>query len=123
MIHYNSPEHQKERANVVPLSMDEIQELVKYVNDNHKTGLFENVIQRFIYDYENLSHIRETMQVWISVNDRLPETEIEVLSYCGKYKNIFTCVLTQEWGWTENSDDMIKIFPTHWMPLPEKPTI
>ncbi len=61
-----------------------------------------------------------TVQEWISVKDRLPEDNKEVLIYCGSY---------HELGWYESdnkswrsdflgccTDDI-----THWMPLPQPP--
>lgn len=61
-----------------------------------------------------------TVQEWISVKDRLPEDNKEVLIYCGSY---------HELGWYESNnkswrsdflgcctDDV-----THWIPLPEPP--
>ena len=55
------------------------------------------------------------MSDWISVKDRLPENEDEVLIYMGHY----------EVGWYSREVwrgvDEWRLEPTHWMPLPEPP--
>lgn len=61
------------------------------------------------------------MNNWISVKDRLPEAEKEVLVlvirkyYGGDYKLITTAIY--EDGKVSTEDDEV----THWMPLPEIP--
>lgn len=63
-----------------------------------------------------------TAEQWISINDRLPESEDEYLVYFGngEYKFIDMCVwypTDKEWvrkGYTCKC-------VTHWMPLPELP--
>lgn len=75
---------------------------------------------------------------WISVKDRLPENEQEVLAishgwggrlvYVGKYKKIesetswLTGITSKAsdwslWGWSYLREPQV----THWMPLPELP--
>jgi len=58
MIHYNSPDHVKERASVEALSMAECEELVKYINihDHYTINQFKHCMQRLIWEYENLKH-------------------------------------------------------------------
>jgi hypothetical protein len=60
-------------------------------------------------------------QEWISVKDRLPEDEQEVIGWEGDYaKTLYYDAELNEWddenGWGWKLDD----FP-HWMPLPEPP--
>ena len=60
---------------------------------------------------------------WISVNDRLPTPDMDVLVYTGRYYEVKHYVPPMDnycWGWypgglpIENS--------THWMPLPKEPS-
>ena len=121
MIHYNSPEHQKERANVVPLSMEEITELIKYLNiyENYTPKAFQERMQRLIYDWENLTHMRETAPVWISVSDSLPEPDTAVLIYANT--GIQTCYFDSTGDFYSGSAILTE-FITHWQPLPQTPT-
>jgi len=64
MIVYNSAAHAKQRQQVKPLSMEEIQAIVSclnhtYIPESH-TDIRE-ALQRLIFDYENLCHIRAYM--------------------------------------------------------------
>lgn len=67
------------------------------------------------------------MNEWISVKDRLPEAETEVLVYHGsaynQVCNVYVYLGGNEWmdgycnkGYTKDEDI------THWMPLPASPT-
>lgn len=79
-----------------------------------------------------------TVQEWISVNDRLPDDEQEVLViahgwdgrlvYVGSHKRVeaqkswLTGITNKSsewslWGWSYLKEPMV----THWMPLPEPP--
>ena len=79
-----------------------------------------------------------TVQEWISVNDRLPDDEQEVLViahgwdgrlvYVGRHKRVeaqkswLTGITNKPsewslWGWSYLKEPMV----THWMPLPEPP--
>jgi len=120
MIHYNSPKHQKERANVVPLNMDDLKSIQKYLNAYlpiEKTVF--DLFQRLIWDYENLQHMRETAPVWISVNDRLPENDTAVLIYTDR--GILTCYYDSAGDFYSGAAILTK-FVTHWKPLPQTPT-
>jgi hypothetical protein len=64
---------------------------------------------------------------WISVEDRLPEENADVLIYRGGFigdlMNVYTYKGHNEWEdeygyWSRTDDEGI----THWMPLPEPPT-
>ena len=57
-----------------------------------------------------------TVQEWISVDDRLPEKNTDVLIY-NIEEYIGSDFLTKygKWFWNE------ELPPTHWMPLPEPP--
>lgn len=54
---------------------------------------------------------------WISVKDRLPEPETEVLVVCVRNGYRFICPVIYETGTTLTVDCAV----THWMPLPEPP--
>lgn len=62
------------------------------------------------------------MAEWISVKDRLPEEDTDVLIFSRKFKicTIGRC-MKSSWGrwWTTNHAGCANI--THWMPLPEPP--
>lgn len=55
-------------------------------------------------------------QEWVSVEERLPEIGIEVLSYCPEHGIMteFMCRFDGEVVWDVRD-------ATHWMPLPEPP--
>ena len=72
------------------------------------------------------------MSEWISVKDRLPEYDEhkenydEFNVYCcnNKYHEpIVTTLDYTEHGWSNENNDLWNDFVTHWMPLPEPPTI
>ena len=60
-------------------------------------------------------------QEWISVDERLPETNEEVLVYSSVGKIYTACYIRVDGieFWFENIDGFREI--THWMPLPEAP--
>lgn len=68
---------------------------------------------------------------WISVEDRLPETDDRVLVwYCDKDGDFFPAVGRygeKEERWITDVDDNDHAWPpvkiTHWMPLPEPPKV
>lgn len=63
---------------------------------------------------------------WISVEDRLPKKDQEILIYRGHHSgliNVYTYMGNNEWEddygyWGRTDDEGI----THWMPLPAPPT-
>lgn len=68
---------------------------------------------------------------WINVKDRLPETQENVLVFCGKSMRVASKSIS---GWMlagsyheydkEDEDwdyDAVHLCVTHWMPLPEFP--
>lgn len=56
-------------------------------------------------------------QVWISVDDRLPETYEDVLCYRGK--SLYVDFICSDGTWCEDGIFTEKV--THWMPLSEPP--
>ena len=56
---------------------------------------------------------------WISVKERLPEEDEDVLAYNGAYMFIAAYTTNPTKYWYTISGD--RILTTHWMPLPEPP--
>lgn len=74
--------------------------------------------------------LREKVQQWVSVEDRLPEPGVPVLvNYIGtdELPHADGVVAWTDWGalWWEgslaDSEDEVAVPITHWMPLPEAP--
>lgn len=60
------------------------------------------------------------MAEWISVKDRLPEDEEEVLIY--EVGEMYIATYTIKLFFTDYNEDNVAIHhPSHWMPLPEPP--
>lgn len=60
---------------------------------------------------------------WISVKDRLPKTETEVLFYNKKYDYVTHgkfYEIQKIFDYDQDYDHLIEV--SHWMPMPEKPT-
>ena len=65
-----------------------------------------------------------TMQEWISVADRLPGTNVGVLVYTPRLKNIFGAFYKVDGKWeifSYRGGEILNDEVTHWMPLPEQP--
>lgn len=63
------------------------------------------------------------MSEWISVRDRLPEKDEDILAYAPQ-QGIFSTQLTLSNNWICNclcQDGSFLNHVTHWMPLPEPP--
>ena len=100
--------------------IEEIYEQIKY-----NTGSYDSDARscaEILYDYANYRK-----QEWISVKDRLPKSNQEVLVYRGGHigdlMNVYIYVGNDKWEdeygyWSVTDDEGI----THWMPLPEPPT-
>lgn len=78
MINYNStdPEHIKERQNVVPPTIEEVEYIVDILNGSFEgTDWFAekhiSILQRLIYDYENKSHFHDVVGGWEGVSPEL----------------------------------------------------
>lgn len=56
---------------------------------------------------------------WISVEDRLPEIDLEVLIV--EKDLIIEVGSYQEYYWVENTEYKMRENVTHWMPIPKPP--
>ena len=121
--------------------MDVREKLLELIDDalQRKEGTARVVGKRYVNTIAN--HLIEngvTVQEWISVDDRLPSDEQDVLViahgwggrlvYVGSHKRVeaqkswLTGITSKSsewllWGWSYLKEPMV----THWMPLPEPP--
>ena len=82
------------------------------------------------YDVDALAIVQHlithgvTIQEWISVKDRLPRTNVGVLVYTPRLKNIFGAFYKVDGKWeifSYRGGEILNDEVTHWMPLPEQP--
>ncbi len=107
----------------------QIEEMVATMCDFHKDESFcgENCDHNCRY-YEQAEHLynagyrKERQGEWVSVEDRLPEDGMTVLTIDTEGKNE-VCFYQKEWeGVFQQCGGLIKIFNiTHWQPLPKPP--
>ena len=122
--------------------MDVREKLVELIKDGIRKGLRAKGNDRLDYSFEDVADhlIRNgvTVQEWISVDDRLPSDEQDVLViahgwggrlvYVGSHKRVeaqkswLTGITNKSsewllWGWSYLKEPMV----THWMPLPQPP--
>ena len=65
-----------------------------------------------------------TVQEWISVDERLPETQVEVLTYsdCNGVRSACLLASNEETNmWYLCSTDKLSIYVTYWQPMPQPP--
>ena len=114
--------------------MDVREKLVELLDTN--CGYVDEVEAEVLADYLIANGV--TVQEWISVDDRLPDDEQEVLViahgwggrlvYVGSHKRVeaqkswLTGITNKSsewslWGWCYLKEPMV----THWMPLPQPP--
>jgi len=118
-IVYNSPDHAKQRMEVVPPTMTEIKVAVSMLNQYipKPATATADIIQRLIWHYENLEHASQTQPKWISVDVELPENINDVLiSVSGSIGIGFYRRKDQTWYWGD-----LPCTPLFWQPLPEPP--
>ena len=122
--------------------MDVREKLVELIKDGIRKGLRAKGDDRLDYSFEDVADrlIRNgvTVQEWISVDDRLPSDEQDVLViahgwggrlvYVGSHKRVeaqkswLTGITNKSsewllWGWSYLKEPRV----THWMPMPELP--
>lgn len=88
--------------------------------DDKETAFERAAMCRGIDDCIKYVHDSPTIGGWISVKERLPEEDKDVLAYNGAYMFIaaYTTNPTKYW-YTITGSATLAI--THWMPLPEPP--
>jgi len=127
MIVYNSPEHAKQRQEVEPPPTEHIAALVFVLNQFIPKNSIDarNMLQRLIFDYENLSHMREYSQKWINVNDALPSDDSLILVWlCNNINPIwkgYAIGTYQDGNWYLNGGISDGDYITYWSILPEPP--
>ena len=122
--------------------MDVRGKLVELIKDGIRKGLRARGDERLDYSFEDVADYLisngVTVQEWISVDDRLPGDEQDVLViahgwdgrlvYVGSHKRVeaqkswLTGITNKSsewllWGWSYLKEPMV----THWMPMPEPP--
>ena len=122
--------------------MDVREKLVELIKDGIRKGLRAKGNDRLDYSFEDVADhlIRNgvTVQEWISVDDRLPSDEQDVLViahgwggrlvYVGSHKRVeaqkswLTGITNKSsewllWGWSYLKEPRV----THWMPMPQPP--
>ena len=84
-----------------------------YANDCHISEVADHLISNGV-----------TVQEWISVDDRLPRTNVGVLVYTPRLKNIFEAFYKVDGKWeifSYRGGEILNDEVTHWMSLPEPP--
>ena len=103
------------------------QERAKFEKNIPESGIanYKQRLKSGEYAYDHIKFAWEMWQAraaqseWMSVKDRLPETETSVL-VCTERGYIFLSWASNEdvfWFYNEDEDDRV----THWQPLPEPP--
>lgn len=107
-------------------------QLFKFLNDEHNLILLDSEIQEIIYQVEKFQKENDVKGVvkdgWIRVEDEMPPPEkwvedLENTPYM-TYPHYMICRFYDGhfWKYKDAWDRDYKVFPTHWQPLPEKPT-
>lgn len=150
MLKINNPEHAKQRAEVKPLTLEEEQMAVGIIN-NYATSLYflrdrdskeiarqfvksesYELLQRLLWSYENYRHFfdvvggwEDVSKKWISVSERLPEYDVNVLVYELKHNSESYAIGSYDEDGYWNTASLMWIpgtmKPSHWMPLPQPP--
>jgi len=130
MIHYNSPDHSKQRMEVVPPSIQDMNAIASLLNELYLDGHISigqsEGIQRLIWAYENYEHASQTQPNWVSVDVALPEEGTSVLTYPNYI--IMQFGVDEDGGlhgcftdYDENWDKWREQHPLFWQPLPNPP--
>jgi hypothetical protein len=69
----------------------------------------------------NQTTLKENNMEWISVKDRLPEKEDDVLAYEFRGDISISYISGNDWRNLESGWILDESHVTHWMPLPEPP--
>ena len=110
------------------LAMDVREKLVELIKEGIRKGLRARGDDRLDYSFEDVADYLisngVTVQEWISVNDRLPETGGYVV--CIAKRNPFSRFMPmvariEKNGWVNPMTEQYISEVTRWMPLPDKP--
>lgn len=103
------------------------QERAKFEKNIHELGItsYKQRLKSGEYAYEYIEfawkmwQARAAQSEWISVEERLPETETSVLVFTERGYIFLSWASNEDvfWFYNENEDDRV----THWQPLPEPP--
>ena len=91
MIIFNSPDHVKERANVVPLNAEDMRNAGVVLNTLIKNATYNpfdfeiELLQRLIFEYENLKHLEAYTKQWNDANNP-PNDDRQILVWV-EHKN------------------------------------
>lgn len=82
---------------------------------------YEDVMAKRNLQAARIKELESAIKEWISVNDRLPDIDNEVLGYFNIGTDLFVgvCILFSDGHWSDDSG--YRVNTTHWMPLPEPP--
>jgi len=121
MIVYNSPGHKEQRVNVKPLSLNRMKLLITRLNKYIpiEADITRALLQRLIWDYENLSHMSETQPKWIDVKTSLPEFHTDVLVIMKDGTMAVDAICSKSNKYWLNLGDINNV--THWQSIPEPP--
>lgn len=105
--------------------LDLVKELNTLSDDNLAARVIANSdVQWCLGELQDILHAE--ISKWISVKDRLPEVQKEVLIYLPEYDSVeiaalFTIPSMNLREWTQNEDAYMLDEVSYWMPLPEPP--
>ena len=107
--------------------MDVREKLVELINDGIRKGLRAKGDDRIDYSFEDVAdHLITngvTVQEWISVNDRLPEDDSDVLAYSiiGEESRIYPACYSNGVWFDCVFNAPVTDTTTHWMKIPQPP--
>lgn len=126
-INLTDPANHPANGPVPAPRIERVIEVLKRSNDYQNGGDMAYVIADAIKGLEELLLSREAEGSWISVNERMPEREIDVQLYCADKKEQMVGYLEQNEkdGWFRfaswRNGDGVYCQPTHWKALMAAP--
>ena len=107
--------------------MDVREKLVELIKDGIRKGLRARGDELLDYSFEDVADRLisngVTVQEWISVNDKLPKDDSDVLAYSrnGKEGRIYPANYAKGVWFDCIFNTPVTYTTTHWMPIPEPP--